>query len=210
MIHRKFVQACVSPSDIHEHLPTLRRYAEECSHITECGVRTVVSSYAFADALMSKPGAHLVQVDPQWHSNIGAFQSECASEGLTTSFYKQSDLECPLHETDLLFIDTWHVYGQLKRELARWHPYVRNYIVLHDTTVDEWQGETIRCGWDADRQSRETGIPADEIRKGLWPAIAEFLSEKQEWTLRERFVNNNGLTVLEKKREDTEIVSSVI
>lgn len=163
-------------------------------------MRTVVSSYAFADALLSTPGARLVQVDPHWHPNVGAFQGECATEGLTSVFHRQSDLDCPLEETDLLFIDTWHVYGQLKRELARWHPYVRKYIILHDTTVDEWHGETFRCGWDADRQSRETGIPVDEIRKGLWPAVTEFLADRPEWSLRERFVNNNGLTVLEQKR----------
>jgi hypothetical protein len=199
MLHRKFVECCTSPSDIHEHMPTLRRYAAECTHITECGVRTVVSSYAFADALVSKPGARLVQVDPQWHSNVGAFQDQCTAEGLATTFHNKSDLDCPMEETDMLFIDTWHVYGQLKRELARWHSSVRKYIILHDTTVDEWQGETIRCGWDAVRQSRESGIPVDEIRKGLWPAVAEFLTDHPEWSLRERFVNNNGLTVLEKR-----------
>jgi hypothetical protein len=157
-----------------------------------------VSSYAFAHALLETPGAKLIQVDPEWHPNIGVFQQAAAKEGLTTVFHKQSDLECPLEETDLLFIDTWHVYGHLKRELARWHPYVRNYIVMHDTTVDEWQGETIRNGWDAHRQSRETGIPVSEIQKGLWPAVDEFLSDHPEWALRERFVTNNGLTILEK------------
>jgi hypothetical protein len=89
----------------------------------------------------------------------------------------------------------------LKRELAHWHPHVRKYIILHDTTVDEWYGETIRNGWDAESQSRETGIPVDEIRKGLWPAVSEFLLQHPEWTVRERFVHNNGLTVLEKRHQ---------
>ena len=37
---------CSTPSDINEHLPTLKKYAEECEHITEMGVRWVVSTYA--------------------------------------------------------------------------------------------------------------------------------------------------------------------
>jgi hypothetical protein len=114
------------------------------------------------------------------------------------SFVNASDLECPLVETDLLFIDTWHVYGQLKRELARWHPVVRKYIAMHDTEVDGIRGETIRNGWDPVKQSRATGIPVDEITKGLLPAITEFLAEHPEWTMLARYRNNNGLTILVK------------
>ena len=69
---------------------------------------------------------------------------------------------------------------------------------MHDTTVDEWLGETIRCGWNAEQQSRETGIPVNEINKGLWPAIEEFLDSNKNWKIKERFRNNNGLTILEK------------
>ena len=35
--------------------------------------------------------------------------------------------------------------------------------------------------------------------KGLWPAIEEFLTDNHEWYLKERFENNNGLTILERK-----------
>jgi hypothetical protein len=196
MIQSSYEALSRSPSDINEHLPTLNKYASECQHVTECGVRTAVSSYAFAAALVKIPGSKLVQVDPDTHPDLVQFQSRAKDEGLQTVFYQQSDLVCPIEETDFLFIDTWHIYGQLKRELARWHPHVRKYIAMHDTTVDEWNGETIRAGWDAVKQSRESGIPVDEIRKGLWPAIAEFLVAQPEWKLRERFTNNNGLTVL--------------
>lgn len=200
-ISERYRQLCAMPSDINEHLPTLARYASQCKHVTECGVRTAVSSYAFAHALKTIPSAKIVQVDPEWHPNIDTFQRACVAEGVQSVFHRQNDLACPLETTDLLFIDTWHVYGQLKRELARWHPYVRAYILLHDTTVDEWQGETIRNRWDAEKQSRETGIPVDEIRRGLWPAVEEFLTAHTEWALHERFTHNNGLTIL--KRVDT-------
>lgn len=187
-----------TPSDINEHLPTLKRYSDECSHITECGVRFVISSYAFAVSLRNKPNNKLIQVDVVKYSQNNTFQAECHNEGVNVVFYEQSDLECPLEQTDMLFIDTWHIYGHLKRELARWNTYVNKYIVMHDTTSDEVYGETLRVGWDPVKQSKETGIPVHEITKGLWPAIEEFLAEHPEWKIKERFTNNNGLTILEK------------
>jgi hypothetical protein len=98
----------------------------------------------------------------------------------------------------MTFIDTWHIYGQLKRELAKFSKITNKYIIMHDTTVDEWYGETIRSGWNAKQQSIETGIPEEEINKGLWPAVEEFLNENKEWILLERYTNNNGLTVLKR------------
>ena len=65
-------------------------------------------------------------------------------------------------------------------------------------SFDEIYGETIRCGMDANRQSIETGIPIDEINKGIWPAIEEFINNNQNWKIKERFTNNNGLTILER------------
>jgi len=198
MLEAKYALKRDTSSDINEHLPTLRALASECRHITEAGVRSVVSSYAFAAALKGKADHTLVQVDLAKSANVTTFQAECAAEGVRTVFYEESDLTCPLAETDLLFIDTWHIYGHLKRELARWHSYAKTYLVLHDTTVDEWAGETIRNGWDAVAQSKASGIPIDEINKGLWPAVSEFLKEHPEWHLAKRYTNNNGLTILKR------------
>jgi hypothetical protein len=199
-IDHQYMMASRSPSDIYEHLPTLHAYAQQCLHVTECGVRGVVSSWAFAAALKGRPGARLVQVDLDTNANVMHFGETARSEGgINVTFYQQSDLECPIEPTELLFIDTWHIYGHLKRELARWHPHVSKYIILHDTTVDEWAGETIRCGWNAEKQSAESGIPVNEINKGLWPAVDEFLKEHSEWILEKRYTNNNGLTVLARK-----------
>jgi primase-polymerase (primpol)-like protein len=70
---------------------------------------------------------------------------------------------------------------------------------MHDTTIDEIQGETIRVGWDANKQSIESGIPVEEINKGLGYAITDFLRDNTEWYIKERFTNNNGLTILARK-----------
>ena len=90
----------------------------------------------------------------------------------------------------MIFIDTWHIYGHLKRELNKFAPITNKYILMHDTTIDEIDGETIRCGWNAVKQSEETGYSVDEIRSGLGKAITEFLETNSDWELVEKLTNN--------------------
>jgi hypothetical protein len=191
-----YQQKSRTPSDINEHLPTLFDYTKKCDSVVECGVRDIVSSYAFGAGLIGNANNSYTLVDPYKSNQIYGFLHLCKMEGINASFVEQSDLKCPLVKTDLLFIDTWHVYGQLKRELAYWHESVNKYIIMHDTTVDEWHGETLRVGWNAQQQSIQHGIPVEEITRGIWPAIEEFLTEHPEWKLEKRFTNNNGLTIL--------------
>ena len=121
-------------------------------------------------------------------------------DNLVIKYEWKNNLLLDLKENyDITFIDTWHIYGQLKRELYKFSKITNKYIIMHDTTVDEIYGETIRNGWDAINQSIETGISVDEINKGLWPAIVEFLESNPEWYIKERFINNNGLTILARK-----------
>jgi hypothetical protein len=196
MLQSRYLELCHFQTDIHEHLPTLASYASHCRHITECGVRGAISSYALATGIVETAGARMVQVDPETSLASENFRLECERQGLPVRYYPQSDLDCPMESTDLLFIDTWHVYGQLKRELARWNSSVRKYIILHDTEVDKWQGETLRCGGDSAALSARFGIPQEEICRGLWPAVREFLAEHPEWALHHHTTRCNGLTVL--------------
>jgi 16S rRNA C967 or C1407 C5-methylase (RsmB/RsmF family) len=206
-VERRYLELCAYPSDINEHLPTLYGYAQQCSSVFETGVRGVVSTWALALGILSNPATerriHLLNdIHPCELSEV-----DRAMEGLGISVERQwlsnLDLRFSEHTTfDLTFIDTWHVYGQLRRELAKFAPITNKYIILHDTEGDGIDGETIRLGGDAHRQSKATGIPVDEILKGLQPAVDEFLEQNSEdWALKECFTNNNGLTILERKRQ---------
>jgi hypothetical protein len=195
----KYIGKCLTPSDINEHLQTLYTYASRCTSVVECGVRDVVSSYAFASALRGTPDHTYMMIDPYMSNQISPFLEMCAKEGVNASFLMASDTECDPLETDMLFIDTWHVYAQLKRELAHWHSHVHKYIVMHDTTVDEIHGESIRMRLDTAAQSRESGYPEEEIRMGLGSAIAEFLGTHPEWVVEKKYTHNNGLTVLARR-----------
>lgn len=200
-IEEKYTIHCGMSSDINEHLPTLYEYAKLCSHITECGTRDVVSSYAFARGLAGRSGARLILVDPYKSDTLDTFCEMCENSGISTTYYQESDLECPLENTELLFIDTWHIYGQLKRELERWQGYVSRYIVLHDTTVDAELGESLRMGHTIEEKIFQSGFEPEEITRGLWPAVEEFIAAHPEWKIKHRYTNNNGLTILERQVE---------
>jgi hypothetical protein len=199
----KYHTLCQTRSDINEHLPTLCAYARECESIIELGVRGVISSWALVKGLLENgkdvKKILLNDIEP---CDINELMEVTKGMGVHISHEWKNDLELDIQENvDLTFIDTWHVYAQLKRELEKFSKVTNKYIIMHDTTVDEWYGETIRCFGGlatAEKQSKTYNFPVDEIMKGLWPAIEEFLETNKDWKLRERFTNNNGLTILER------------
>jgi hypothetical protein len=206
-LENKYRELCNSRSDINEHLPTLFHYASKCESVIELGVRGVVSTYAFLYGLLNNNNTtkKLLLNDIE-HCNISNIVELSGELGVDLKYEWISDLEMNINENyDLTFIDTLHVYGQLKRELDKYSKITNKYIIMHDTTVDEIYGEIIRMNpkeeWytsEARHMSKITNIPENELLVGLWPAIEEFLNDNPQWTICERFTNNNGLTILQK------------
>lgn len=178
-----------NPSDINEHIETLKNYATECKHITEMGVRSVVSTWAFLEAHPDK----LISIDIN-QCPVDEAARLAKEAGIEFQFIKSSTLEMEIEETDLLFIDTWHVYQQLKKEFELHADKARKYIILHDTTTFGDKGE----GTASTNINIVTGQMESIPYKGLWPAVEEFLQSNTKWKLRERFTHNNGLTILER------------
>jgi hypothetical protein len=200
IVEHRYKYLCQTPSDINEHLPTLYKYATECESVFESGVRGCVSSWAFVNGLLhnGKPTPRILLNDIS-SCPIQPLLDATNELDIVVKFKWINNLNLNMTESvDLTFIDTWHVYGQLKRELAKFAPLTKKYIILHDTTLDEVYGETIRLGWNPEHQSRESGFPIEEIMRGIWPAVEEFLAANPDWIIKERFTNNNGLTVLER------------
>jgi len=169
---------CSNQSDINEHLPTLKRYAEECDTVVEMGVRWIVSTWAFLEA---KP-KRLISIDIDDPSKYGRSIAEvynlAGQANVQFEFRQESTLENEIEECDLLFIDTLHNFEQLDQELKRHGNKAQKYIIFHDTTTFGHKGET--------------------SPNGLLPAIDAFLEENEHWHKKEVFTNNNGLTVLER------------
>lgn len=203
-VNREYMVRCRTPSDINEHLSTLYEYAKECSVIVECGVRSMVSTWAFLKGLIDsreKTDKKLYCVDIQ---NVPYIENVCKHvEQLVNMKFLLHDsatVNIPEETYDLLFIDTWHIYGHLKRELEFHHNKVRKYILLHDTEVDKVVGESIRCNWNIEEQMRTSGYTREDITTGLQRAIDEFLDKhSNEWELHKVYTNNNGLTILKRK-----------
>ena len=162
-------------SDIQEHLPVLREYAYRCNSVTEMGVRTIVSLWAWLDARVPVIRAY----DLHTHSpeRLAYVQQYASENSIDFKFYETDVLKTEIEPTDCLFIDTWHVYPQLKQELALHGNRAQKYLIFHDTTTFGFVGE-------------------DGKAPGLNRAIYEFVLENPEWDFEKILQNNNGLTIL--------------
>lgn len=182
---------CSKPSDINEHLPTLLKYANECDHITEMGVRWVSSTWPL---LLSNP-KKMISYDIVMHPKINEVIELANENKLNYQFIEADVLKITIEETDLLFIDTLHTYNQLICELELHSDKSKKYIILHDTTSFGSVDEVIYNHASPDIKNLETK------KQGLWNAVIDFLdSDKgKNWEIHERHMNNNGLTILKRK-----------
>lgn len=164
-------------SDIQEHLPTLKKYASECDRVTEFGPASAVSTVA----LLAGQPKSLDVWTPQETCTCNSLKPMSGNTEFNHHVGISTEVD-PIPETDLLFLDTYHHKDQMDKELALHAGSVTKYIILHDTTTFWENGESY------------DGTP----RPGLKYAVEPFLQNHPEWSVRERFENNNGLLVLER------------
>lgn len=190
-INEIYKHFCNTPGDINEHLPVLKEYAEKCEHVTEMGARWGCSTFAILNGRPNK----FVSYDLNSNNNIDLAKSLSINENINFEFIQNNVLNVEIDETDLLFIDTWHKYGQLKEELKLHANKVKKYLIFHDTESYEFIDEPEWGGLYKDIK------PLSNEKKGIWPAIEEFLTENEDWSIEKRLKNNNGLTILSKKNK---------
>lgn len=160
--------------DIFEHLPTLRRYAEELgprARVVEFGTRTGNTTAAFLAG-----GAEVFSYDIESH------RFDCPPEVQPLWHFTQADtskLE-RIPECDLLFIDSAHNQMQVMAELMH-HVSVRRFIGLHDTL--EWGSRA------------DDGHGGPGINYALFPFLA---THYKTWRVTAHWNNCRGLTFLER------------
>ena len=191
IIDQVYERVAKESSDMIEHMPTLKAYASQCPRIIEFGVWDCTSTWG------------LLAGHPKWMRSYDTVRRpevdevEAVTRDSSTDFQfilgntigaSVERLDLPpdqvgieIEPVDLLFIDTYHTYSQLKQEFKLHAAKAGRYIILHDTTTFG----------DIDQQY-------DKSKPGLWLAIEEFLVEHSEWKLKERFTNCHGLTILVK------------
>lgn len=175
MIDRLYTWAKLIPSDINEHLGDLAWYSKQCGHITEMGVRGMVSTWAFLLGLKERGGGRYVGidiVDPAQHgADTDVARVMCRKAGVDYEFRLEDTLKIEIEPTDFLFIDTLHTGEQLRKELELHAGKVQKFIGFHDT---------VSC--------------KDELQ----PVIDEFLKSNPEWSVVLENKFNNGVTIIQK------------
>ena len=192
MIESNFQYLCNIDTDINFHLNTLRYYASHSDTIAEMGVRYVVSTWAFLEGRPKKLTSYDIVHPKEWKGNVlqrlKHAEQFAKENNIEFEFINKDVLEVDLPETDFLFIDTWHVYDQLIKELNMHSPKVKKWIALHDTETYGEKGET-----------SPYSIREKKEYLGLSYAVNEFLKNNiNTWRLHEHYVYNNGLTILKR------------
>ena len=88
-ITEKFNSHRSKASDINEHLITLFELSQECSHITEMGVRWVSSTWAFVNAKPNK----IISYDIVTNPNINEVIDLCKEYSINYAFEERDVLE---------------------------------------------------------------------------------------------------------------------
>jgi hypothetical protein len=178
---KEYSIACSIDSDINQHLPYLLDLAQQCSHITEFGVRQGYSTrtFLYADKILR---SYDLEIDDE----LNKLFNFAKQNNKNVEYIKANVLNIHIEQTDMLFIDTWHQYDQLKKELNKHARNVNSYIVLHDTFTFGIKGENF------------SGTEHLENPVGLLPALIEFMIENPEWKFKYHTINNNGLTVIQR------------
>lgn len=215
-LFREYESHSALPSNINEHIPYLRQLAKDCVSATEIGVGDLVSTWGILQGLSEGSGSEYptyIGIDLKYPSESKfLLAAELADDaGVTFQFLEGNDFEprIDIKSTELLFIDSWHAYCHLTYELEKFSPKVRKYIAIRGTS-GPWENQDEPC-YLQDVPPYPTNI-INRFRQGLWPAVEDFLATHPEWRLKERLLNNEGLTVLERseiqnKEKETIFVS---
>jgi len=167
-----------APSDINEHIPTLKEFAAKAAGVVVEVVPRVGNSTV---GLLAGQPKSLFSYGPR--ANTPLFERLVPVRGSTDmSAIIEDSLASDIPYCDLLFIDTQHTEKRLAAELSRHTPRCRRFIAIHDTEIYGQNGED--------------GGP------GLLSAIAQFLIAYPDWFVCYHAKNNHGFTVLSKNPED--------
>lgn len=185
VLEARYLRLCSAPSDINEHLPTLRLLASECDTVSELGTYQGAST----TALVLGAKELVTSCDHAIWGDVASIlrEAEWLTQAAGGRFFfirgdTRSDVAVP-GPCDMLFIDTYHNAGQLTAELAAHGAKPLKIIALHDTV--------------------SFGERGDDGGPGLMAAVRDFLSSNPKWRIDRHYENNNGLLVLRAGRMPT-------
>ena len=143
-------------------------YATKCDTIVELGVYTGLTSVAF---LLGNPTKMTsVDITDEYFEIKPEVENAADNIGCDYNFIVNDSRTVDIHETDMLLIDTYHTEEFATIELNKHHKRVKNYIMLHDTTL----------------------FP------GVFLAVAKWLGRNRDWCIEYHDNIHCGTTVLKR------------
>jgi hypothetical protein len=141
----RYFEQLYTPSEISIHVPYLYAIAQQSSSILELGTgKDFRASWGFLRGLAENDkvvsGKKLmVGVDLMDIPETEMIQRIAKEHDIEYHFHQANDLELPIKEMygmfDVTFIDTWHCYGQLHRELKLFPAMTRKFLIFHDVNM---------------------------------------------------------------------------
>ena len=167
-----------NPSDINEHVPTLRSLASRAKHVTELCQHSGNST----TGLLAAQPERLVTYDFTDRPQTRALGQVSGKTAFLFAIVPNSVDAVTIDATDLLFVDSRHTQDVLLKELTKHSAKVNHWIAMHDTEV--------------------FGVRGEDGGPGLLSALRQFLDEHPEWFVYSHAKNNNGFTVISKIPEE--------
>ena len=167
-LSHEFQLACKNQTDINEHLPTLEKYANMCTHITELGTRFGNSTITFLHSAKNN-GSRFVAYDPQTNEKIDYIKLLAKENNVDFEMnicmpFNDEHTESIIEETELLFIDTNHNYESIKEDVELHSPRTKRFMIMHDS-VSFW----------------ERGQGYDNGGGGMKLFLEPFIENNKEW-----------------------------
>ena len=177
--------------NIREHLDDLTAEAKKYDTVVELGRQNMCSTLAI---LLGNP-KKFITVDTDEPTDRWIYRKELANRycdvvGVDYEYRIADTLQMEPIECEMMFIDTFHSYEQLYRELNIYHKSVSKTIVMHDTVSF---GQT-----DEPSSAIKTSLLDKRFvgKAGLANALDDFLLENKEWVKSRIETKNNGMSYI--------------
>lgn len=187
-------QARKRPDAMAQHMETIRKLASEFDQVAEIGIRRGSSTIALLAGVDGKDNGAVFSCDIErlpLHESI----AQAAGDLWFRSYMPSEQWEWSEPQMEMLVVDGYHTYSQVKMELDRFADRVIDVLVFHDTMSCGIQGDGI-----ADRKLHDSEAMDDT--RGIRLAIDELMIRDPSWRIEMHLPNDSGLLVLRRHKGD--------
>jgi hypothetical protein len=185
-IDQLYIRQRRAPDAMAQHMDVIRDLAAECESCAEIGIRRGSSTIAL---LAGCPGT-VTSFDIERYPHHEAIL-KATDLGRWRPHYMPSETASAF-DVDMMVIDGFHNYPQVKMELDLFADHVAKYLVFHDT---------ISCGTVGDGIANPKVHQAPHLsdKRGIRMAIDELMIRDPSWLIKAHYPNDSGLLILERR-----------